>query len=336
MVAKPRRSPQSSKRMTWGILIALIVVVLYTAGWFYLASLAKDRVRTELAHQTDNLTCQTLSARGYPFSLYISCAGVTYGQPEQALNIAASALDVGASVFSPLTVQSHITSPAAVALGDAGAFKAEWKQFSAAARMSGRSARNISLTAENLQVQEVVADDNNSVASGIDLAGLQFDLNGFEEPLQVKTTFDDLRITGASSLTAIPELDGVIDISSPFSLAAFKERDESGSSLRGKSAQLNQMLFLLPTGASVSISGPLSVDEEGLANANLKIRLTNPAAIGAVLQTAFPEQAKNINTVVFALASMPKDETGATIVPVIIKNGKITAGFIPLGRVPLL
>jgi hypothetical protein len=33
---------------------------------------------------------------------------------------------------------------------------------------------------------------------------------------------------------------------------------------------------------------------------------------------------------------MPKDETGATIVPVLIKEGKISAGFIPLGRVPRL
>lgn len=336
MTAKPHRSSQNAKRMQKGIFIFLIIVVLYTIGWFYLASVAKDRVRNELAQQGDTITCQNLSARGYPFSLYISCKGITYSAPQHLVNFAANTLDIGTSIFSPHRVQARLTSPATLAAGNSGALKAEWKQLHTSARINGHSARNISLKAEDLHIQEIISGDDTRMASGIDLAGLQFDLNAIEEPLQIKTTFDKLRLTGNTPLTAIPELDGLIDISSPFSLASFSKYNDQDSRLRGKSIQLNQLLLLLPTGANISISGPLSVDEEGLANADLKIRLTNPATIGAVLQAAFPDQGKNINTAVFALASMPKDEAGATIVPVIIKNGKISAGFIPLGRLPRL
>ncbi|HWD14916.1 DUF2125 domain-containing protein [Pseudochrobactrum sp. sp1633] len=338
MVAKSRPSPQSSRRMTWGIIIALILVVLYTAGWFYLASMAKERVRTELASaagQEETLDCQSLSARGYPFSLYVSCSGVNYRDKNQTFNIASSAVDVGASVFSFRTVQTQLTGPAAIALSGADPVKADWGKLTASVRMNGRSPQDISLTSENLLLQ-TVKTNNTEAAPALSLLGLQFDLNSVDEPLKIKMTFDDLRVTGDKALSALPELDGMLDITSPASLASFKEPDENGSVLRGKSLQLNQMLFLLPSGASVSISGPASVDSQGLANADLKIRLTNPAAIGTVLQAAFPDQAKNINTVVFALGSMPKDETGATIVPVIVKEGKISAGFIPLGRMPLL
>ncbi len=338
MVAKSRPNPQNSKRMTWGILFALFIVILYTAGWFYLASMAKDRVRTELANtagQGETLECQSLSARGYPFSMYISCSGFNFRDKDQTLNAATSAVNVGASLFSFRTVQTHLTGPAALAMSGADPLKADWDNLKASARIDGRSPQNISLSADNLRVQTVTAE-NAEAPTSLSLLGLQFDLNSLEEPLQVKMTFDDLRLTGDKSLAALPELDGLIDITSPASLAAFKEPDESGSLLRGKSLQLNQMLFLLPSGASISISGPITVDSEGFANADLKIRLTNAPAIGQTLQTAFPDQAKNINTVVFALGSMPKDETGATIVPVIIKEGKISAGFIPLGRVPRL
>lgn len=334
-MAKSRPSPQSSRRLTWGIISAVVIIVLYTAGWFYLASMAKERARNELAQQADQLECQSLSARGYPFSLSISCTGMSFRDKNQTLHVATSAVNVGASVFSLRTVQAQITSPAAIAMSGTDPLKANWDGLKASVRMSGKSVEDISLTAQNLRLQKALAENSVKNTAGIELGGLQFDLNSIEEPLKVKMTFDDLRLTGDTSLPDLPELDGLIDITSPENLVSFNQRDESGSVLRGKSIQLNQMLFVLPSGASISISGPASVDAEGLANADLKIRLTNPAAIGAVLQTAFPAQSKNINTIVFALGSMPKDETGATVVPITIRNGKASASFIPLGRLPL-
>lgn len=338
MVAKSRPSPQSSKRMTRAILIVLSIVVLYTAGWFYLASIAKDRIRAELASvnaQQEMLECQSLSARGYPLSMYISCSGFNYRDQNQTLNAATSAVDIGASLFSFRTVKTQLTGPAAIALSGADPVKANWSKLQASARTDGRTAQDISLSAENLHMQSY-RPDADSKTPAVSLLGLQFDLNSIEEPLKLKMTFDDLRLTGNTPLADLPELDGMIDISSPASLASFKEPDESGSVLRGKSLQLNQVLLLLPSGANISLSGPVTVDAQGLTNADLKIRLTNTAALGQTLQAAFPDQAKNINTVIFALGSMPKDDSGAAIVPVRIKESKISAGFIPLGRLPRL
>ncbi|MCF7644714.1 DUF2125 domain-containing protein [Bacillus subtilis] len=324
--------------MTRSILIALSVVAVYTAGWFYLASIAKDRVRMELAkaaEQANSLECQSLSARGYPFSMYISCSGFNYRDQNQTLNAATSAVDVGASIFSFRTIKAQLTGPAAVALSGADPVKANWNKLQASARTDDRTAQDISLSAENLRLQSVKTDTD-SKAPVLSLQEMQFDLNSLEEPLKLKITFDDLQLSGDTPLASLPEMDGLIDISSPASLASFKEADENGSVLRGKALQLNQVLFFLPSGASISLNGPVTIDDEGLTNADLKIRLTNMPALGQSLQAAFPDQVKNINTVIFALGSMPKDESGATIVPVLIKEGKISAGFIPLGRVPRL
>lgn len=343
MVVKPHPAPQSSRRLKWGILIILAVVVLYTAGWFYLASFAKERARHELAEHAEKdrgtVECQTISARGFPFALYINCSDISYRDADQTLHVAASALNVGRSLLSLRTVNTQITGPAAFAMSGIDPLKADWNSLKASASINGKTAQNISLTADSLNIQRIITTEPTSNANlqlpGLQLLGLQLDLNSVEEPLQIKMTFDDLRLTGDTKLPVLPELDGVIDITSPASLASFNQRDENGSVLRGKSLQLNQALFLLPSGASISISGPASVDDQGLVNADLKIRVTNPAAIGTVLQTAFPEQARTINTIIFALGSMPKDETGAAIVPVVVRNGRASAGFIPLGRLPL-
>lgn len=335
MTATSRTSQHSSKRMTWGILIILILVAAYTAGWFYLASVAKERFQNELAKSDNNLACQNLQAHGYPFSLYMSCAGVQYTNAYQAIDFKANALDVGASLFSPFTARTQLSGPANIKMPETQPVRANWDKLIASARIAKKRPQDISLSAENLHMQ-LANQTGEQPAPAISFLGLQFDLNSLDKPLHIKMTFDDLRLSGHKSLSALPELDGAIDISSPSGLTAFSEGDENGNTLRGKSLQLNQMLFLLPSGTSISMSGPASVDEQGLVNADMKIRLTNPAAIGKILQDAFPALTKNINTIIFALNSMPKDETGATIVPVIVKEGKVIVGFIPLGHLPAL
>lgn len=340
MVVQSRPTPQSSKRLKWGILFALAVTILYTAGWFYLASRAKERVEQELVsaanHENTLIACEKITAHGYPFSLYIRCSDVSYNDRDKTRLVTASALNIGTSLLSMRTVQSQITGPATIAMPGFEPLQAEWEKLQTSARIAGKTAHDISLTAEKLLLKHVANNNSAINKTALELLSLQFDLQSVDAPLNVKITFDDLRLTGNPSLPVLPELDGVINISSPDSLVSFSQPDENGSLLRGKSLQLNQMVLLLPSGASLSLSGPASVDAQGIANADLKIRLTNPAAIGTVLKTAFPAQAKTINTIIFALGSLPKDETGATIVPVVVRDGKASAGFIPLGRVPLL
>lgn len=333
-------TPKKSRRLLWAGLTALLIGVLYVAGWLYLASIAKERVIHELALQENSgrqsTKCQSVSARGFPLSLYVTCSDFSFEGHDQTLAVAANAVNIGASVFSPRTIQALATSPATIHIAGLVPLQADWSKLKASARLNGNATQDISLSTDNLRLQQAGIAEPAITDPGLELLDLKIDLNSIVEPLKLKMAFNDLRLTGETHLPALPELDGLIDISSPASLAAFSQPDENGSILRNKSLQLNQMLFLLPSGASFSISGPASVDETGLINADLKIRLTNPTAIGSALETAFPDQAKNISTVIFALGSMPKDETGATIVPVVVRNGKASAGFIPLGRLPLL
>lgn len=341
MVAKANPAPRKARRWFWLMIVAVVIALCYTVGWFYLASLAKERAQNELTRSTaqgvDFLQCRSLSAHGYPFSLYIKCSDAIVQDARQNLLLTNESLSIGASLFSFKTIRSQLTGPANITLSGVPLLQANWNSLTTATQISGQTAQNIHLGANELHVEiQQEATSAQTRAAGIEMLELKFDLNSLIEPLKSKTTFEKLRFTGDTSLNALPELDGMIDISSEDSLVSLAGDAGSGSVLRGKSLQINQMLFLLPSGASVALSGPASVDPEGRANADLKIRLTNPAAIGSALQAAFPSQEKNIKTIVFALGSMPKDDRGATIVPFVIRNGKASAGFIPLGRLPLL
>ena len=95
-------------------------------------------------------------------------------------------------------------------------------------------------------------------------------------------------------------------------------------------------MISLPSGGSLTISGPFSIDDQGLIDGTFRLSLINPPALAETAQTLFPEQRRNISTLLFALGAMPKDETGAPTITVNVTNGKAMAGFIPLGRLPAL
>ncbi len=92
----------------------------------------------------------------------------------------------------------------------------------------------------------------------------------------------------------------------------------------------------MPNGAMVSLTGPFSVNEDGLINADLKLTLVNAQSLAQAGQAVFPAQGGNIATVLFALSAMPKDENGNPTMEIAIRKGKASAGFIPLGRLPAL
>uniref|UniRef100_UPI00056CEBA7 DUF2125 domain-containing protein n=1 Tax=Brucella anthropi TaxID=529 RepID=UPI00056CEBA7 len=170
------------------------------------------------------------------------------------------------------------------------------------------------------------------------LEQMDFRMSASGDTLKVNGRFAGLKLAKAAIGTATsPEIDGVadIDVSDAATLLAkgdapFHER------LRGHSGTVNQAFLSMPNGAMVSVAGPFSVDADGLINADVKLTLVNPQSLAQAGQTVFPEQGGNIATVLFALSAMPKDENGNPVMEIAVRKGKVSAGFIPLGRLPAL
>jgi hypothetical protein len=99
-------------------------------------------------------------------------------------------------------------------------------------------------------------------------------------------------------------------------------------SLRGQSIEITN-LELSSGEARVSLSGPLSVDADGLIDARLNIKLNNPKAVASVLAGIIPEQKRQIEQGFAALAMLGSSPS----MPLVIAKGKASLGFIPLGRI---
>ena len=99
-------------------------------------------------------------------------------------------------------------------------------------------------------------------------------------------------------------------------------------SLRGQSIEIAN-LELSSGEARVSLSGPLAIDADGLIDARLNIKLTNPKAIAGILSGIVPEQKRQIEQGFAALAMLGSSPS----MPLVITKGKASLGFIPLGQI---
>ncbi|TIW39575.1 MAG: DUF2125 domain-containing protein, partial [Mesorhizobium sp.] len=98
--------------------------------------------------------------------------------------------------------------------------------------------------------------------------------------------------------------------------------------LRGQAVDIGKLDLSSGT-ARITVSGPVSVDADGLIDADLMIKLSDPKAVAAILGKAIPEQKSQIKTGFAGLALLGNEPS----MPLKVVKGKASLGFIPLGRI---
>ena len=148
-----------------------------------------------------------------------------------------------------------------------------------------------------------------------------------DEAVDLAARFEALQIEpDAVEGRIIPPLTGVFDLTIANGLAQAAVKP---STLRGATGFLRALSLSIEGGGSLITAGPVSIDDGGLLNAELKVAMVNAKAVSQALQTAIPEQANTIRTAFAALALMSDQPT----LPLTITKGEARLGFIPLGSI---
>ncbi|KXF79336.1 hypothetical protein ATN84_06385 [Paramesorhizobium deserti] len=322
--------------MTAGVLAA---VIAYTAGWFYLADKLEDRAKSNLAGlgaKGISANCENLHTSGYPFRIDIVCDSISWRRPNAGISFLAGRISSGSPVYAPRSLTNEITSPAFVGIPGLLPLELRWDKLTSSTELIRPVPSRISTTAKGLRIG--VRTQTTSATPLAEIDNLQFEANGFNGPMQTTLKFDGLKLSEATvGDTPVPPLSGSANMQLSDAAALFQPRPGAiEERLRGQSGEIRQATLSLPSGGSLTLSGPFSVDEQGVIDGTFRMSLTNPSALAEAARAAFPDQERNISTILFALSAMPKDENGAPTITVDVMRGKARAGFIPLGTLPAL
>ncbi|KAA3451149.1 hypothetical protein C7I87_08690 [Mesorhizobium sp. SARCC-RB16n] len=328
MTSSDERQPGNRRRLWWLAAFILVLFALYSAGWFYLAS----RVRSEADKTVATLNksgiqagCANLQVSGYPLSFAVSCDNLAY--EDDAKNIAASAgsFNATAQIVQPLSPFANLRGPLRTSVPGMMPLWIDWDNLQANVKLWYPLPRRISLQAEGLSGQTDPADDTDPVELfSAGKASGQLQPNSGD--LDYVGSFGDLEIDpDAIGGRVLPALDASGDATLKNGVALVGTQVKS---LRGQRIEIRNLDLSSGT-ARITVSGPLSVDAEGLVDADLMIRIKDPKAVASILAGAIPEQKNAIEQGFGALALLGSEPS----MPLKVAKGKASLGFIPLGKI---
>jgi hypothetical protein len=266
--------------------------------------------------------CANRKISGFPLGFQLTCDAVSYENPQENVTLEAGAFHGAKRVYDlPLTVGElkgplQIKAPFRLDLN--------WSTLEASVREADPLPSRISIDA-----RELVATDADSAALKTLFGARKFEAHMRNEgdAVDIAARFETLLIKpDAIGGRVLPPLTGVFDLSiaNGISLSAMQPL-----SLRGANGQLRIVSIAIEGGGSLNATGPVSIDANGLLDAELKVAIVNAAAVSKALQVAIPEQANTIRTAFAALQILGDQPT----LPLTIRKGEAQLGFIPLGSI---
>lgn len=344
MMSSATPAKRSRRNVIILALLLVLVVTIYTFVWIYIADKIEARANHDLAElsaQNISVRCENLNTQGFPLRINVVCDGISWQRPAAGISFLAGKLSSGFPVYAPRSLTNALTGPALIEFPGIEPLEVNWSSFTSNTQLVKPFPTSISLAAHDLTIG--LRTETTATTPIASLGQLDFSVQGSDGPLTVAGRFSALQFPSDSNRNAPNdrtknlEIDGIADIELGDAAAILDNQGEIITQrLRGQSGTIRQALLAMPNGASVSVSGPFSVDDDGLISAALKITLVNPQALAQAGQTLFPEYSGNIATIMFGLSAMPRDANGNPQIAIDINRGKARAGFIPLGRVPAL
>jgi hypothetical protein len=314
-----------SRRMLWLGILVVMLFGAYSAGWFWLA--AKIRAEApariaDLSRRGVEVQCANPSVGGYPFRIGLYCESVAVAQPRRAFTMTAGAFRSAGQIFDPMWVSAELESPAKFSMTGTDPVLVNWDSLSAGVRLSQPLPKAVSFEGTDLRA----GPDGGKEMVSAKLFGGEMRPNGAD--LDVTAQFASLAADpSVFEGRRVPALSGKAELSLKEGVALLVDRDRS---LRGKTGMVTGLVLTLGEKGGVTLSGPFSIDQDGLVDAQFKVTVQDPMELSRSLSKVFPDEADKIRQGMAGLAFLGSKPT----LPLRITKGSAVLSFIPLGRIP--
>lgn len=112
----------------------LLVIALYTGGWFYAASALKNTVLKAIAPRDQagvSGECSDIEFRGYPFRIGLFCSKIDVDDNVNGVSATFGALRSAAQVYAPGNIVWELDSPAEIRTSNGLSISAQWTNLQA-------------------------------------------------------------------------------------------------------------------------------------------------------------------------------------------------------------
>ncbi|MCK8781222.1 DUF2125 domain-containing protein [Rhizobium sp. NTR19] len=312
----------------------VLVIALYTAGWFYAASLLREKTLALLGSQEQrgiSATCDDAEYRGYPFRIGLFCSKVSVDDRQNGISATFGSLRSAAQVYDPGHIVWELDSPVEVRTGHGLALSTTWENFQSSliAKLRGVERTSTVIDGARTSITSSATGQTFNLAAGHTEIHLRQNGNDLDAAVSLQDT--DLMVKDMPQL--LPRLTANLDVTLINRAGMIDGSDRNGLALYGTEGQMRTLSADMGDGKVISISGPFSFDEDGYLSGRLKLRIEQIDAWRDSLSEAFPQIAPMLGTAGNMLSALGGGKNAS--LDLSIKRGKVFAGgFIQIGEIP--
>ena len=329
---------KARRAFVWIAVVVVVLAAALTGAWYYLAGELDQRVsraiEVERQRGTD-IGCPGRTVFGYPFRLGIRCDAVTVDAAGDGLRASAGQLRTAAQIYRPNRVVGELDGPLIVDAPQMPPLDLRWSLLQTSGTFWTQGLDHFALVADQPDValaQPAGARQTIATASQVETH-----LRRRDADLDIAWLSRDGRIV-APGAPDLPPADTSAD------LTVVGAADWLQGHIEGRTARdvlagrtITVRSIRLDTGqAGAELYGTLSFDQEGTASGDLDLAVSDPRQVARLVAEAAPQLASVADTVAQAVAFIGRQENGRSIVSLTLRRGALSAGIIPLGRIPPL
>src|SRR5690554_5510395 len=292
MSSSPESGSPYTRRILWLSMLVIAAGAFYTGIWYYCAQLLEERVETTLTRLNGDgvrAHCEKPEIHGYPFRLGVRCRSVFYEDVKEGVSFRAEATETAANIYAPKHVMMNVKSPATVFLPFLAPLDIRWEGLNVSTQLDSPFPVRASAAGTNI---EILPEDEPGTAIALLSAG-ELHARQVEQDVEVAATFRDLRL-GSTIAADVPALEGRALVIVDDGLTMLADRNIN---LRGHSGAIEEMVVgVAGEAASITLSGPVEFDADGLMTAELRIKVDDPVGTSRVLAQIFPDEADHIRS----------------------------------------
>ena len=175
-----------------GIFSIVLIVVLYSILWYFLAAKVEEKVSGQLASYNENgfvAICENMHKTGYPLRIGVSCDTVNLQQLVKGFAFSGGKIITGAPVYAPRWLELSLNSPISLEFPGLVPLSAKWSDMKIETDMSHHIPDAVSLRTDDLEIgTRTDADQLQDRTTG---KFLRFDAHGLNSNLDARLTFVD-------------------------------------------------------------------------------------------------------------------------------------------------
>ena len=314
--------------------LVVLFIGLYTAGWFYAASLLREKTLALLgSHDAEGISaeCSDADYRGYPFRIGLFCSRVSVDDRANGVSGSFGALRSAAQVYDPGHIVWEMDSPAEIRSSRGLTVSTSWASLQSSLIAKLKGVERAALVLEKPKTHVVSTADGQTFDINADHAEIHLRQNGADLDAAVTLEGTDTAIKDLQQL--LPRLNTSLNLTLVGRAGIIDGSDPNGISLRQTKGEMREFRADLGEGRVLLLSGPFSFDDQGRMSGKLKLRVEQLDAWRKSLSQAFPDLAPTLETAVSMLSALGGGANAS--LDITIKRGKVLAGgLIPVGEIP--